>query len=476
MKYAYLFYATVTLCFLAACQSTEETKKPNIVLIMSDDQGYGQVGYYNHPILKTPNINDMAKNGLTLHNFHAGAPVCSPTRATVLTGRASWRTGVYEHGYPLRIQEKTIAAALKAAGYHTAHFGKWHLDGLRGPGVPIYKEDRRNPGFFGFEEWISVTNFFDVDPIMSHQGEFKEYTGSSSAVIVNQALDYIAANKNGPFFVVIWYGSPHNPWTALSADKEGLPPSLEDQQKEYLGEIVELDRGIGQLRDGLKNLGVSQNTLVWYNSDNGGLREGGEAGVGGLRGFKGSIYEGGLRVPCIIEWPEKIQGGRASDFPASTMDIFPTISALLQLPDDVMSKPIDGTSLLPLLKKNIAERTKPIPFKYKNKGALIDNDYKLIAEDIEKKEYALYNLKTDREEKEDVLSIKQEKAREMISYFENWLESIDSSVEGNDYKGGLSVPDPEPQFWWDTEAYQPFIERWKDRPEYRKRLENANKL
>ena len=135
--------------------------KPNIILVMADDQGWGQTGYYNHPILKTPNLDAMAAAGLRFDRFYAGGPVCSPTRATVLTGRSHDRTNVQSHGYPLRNQEKTVAQALQRAGYATGHFGKWHLNGIRGPGVPVLKEDKRHPGKFGFDTWLSVTNFFE---------------------------------------------------------------------------------------------------------------------------------------------------------------------------------------------------------------------------------------------------------------------------------------------------------------------------
>ena len=153
---------------------------------MTDDQGWGQTGYYNHPVLKTPNLDEMAKNGLRLDRFYAGAPQCSPTRASVLTGRSNDRTGVFYHGYPLNKSEKTIAQALKTVGYKTGHFGKWHLNGLRGPGVPIFKDDKYSPGIFGFDKWLSVTNFFDFDPVMSYNGEFQEFKGSSSEIIVDE--------------------------------------------------------------------------------------------------------------------------------------------------------------------------------------------------------------------------------------------------------------------------------------------------
>jgi arylsulfatase A-like enzyme len=362
------------------CDSKKELDpKPNIILVMTDDQGWGQIGYYDHPILKTPHLNAMAENGIRFDRFYAGAPVCSPTRASVLTGRTNDRTAVYTHGYPMRLQEKTIAEALKAEGYKTAHFGKWHLDGLRGPGVPILKDDPRNPGKFGFDKWISVTNYFDVDPLMSEEGEVKEYKGSSSDIIVRQALDFISENNEDPFFVVIWYGSPHKPWTALERDKKDLPYDIEEKHLDYLGEIVEIDNSIGLLRSELNVMELSENTLIWFNSDNGGLPEGGKIGVGGLRDYKGSVYEGGLRVPCIIEWPGYIDEGQISHYPASTMDIFPTIAEILNLPPQVMTNPVDGSSIFHLFTENCMTREKPIPFKFENKGALIDNNYKLVA-------------------------------------------------------------------------------------------------
>lgn len=476
-KLCFVLLSTIFAGLQLSFQSVKSSEdRPNIILVMSDDHGWGQVGYYNHPILKTPNLDEMAKNGLRLDRFYAGAPVCSPTRASVLTGRVNDRTAVFSHGEPMRIQEKTIAQALKGIGYNTAHFGKWHLDGLKGPGAPILKEDRRNPGYFGFDEWISVTNFFDIDPLMSHKGEIKDYRGSSSDIIVKQALDYISNNKDEPFFVVIWYGSPHDPWSALDSDKTDLPQQLEEKDKNYLGEIVEMDKSIGVLRNELKNMGLAQNTILWFNSDNGGLPEGGVEGVGGLRGFKGSIYEGGLRVPCIIEWPEKIKGGQISNYPASTMDIFPTINSILDLPNTTMVQPIDGVSIKHIFNNSSTSRQNPIPFKFVNKGALIVNDYKLIVEDIEKKQYALYDLKVDKSEVEDILSRHTEKGMEMIEYYESWLETVKNSIAGNDYKDGLSVPDPKSEFWWDTPEYKPYIEKWRDRPEYHNRLKMANKI
>ncbi|SVC57477.1 uncharacterized protein METZ01_LOCUS310331, partial [marine metagenome] len=172
------------LVFLAACLSAS-AKTPNVILVMADDQGWGQTGYYNHPVLKTPNLDAMAANGLRFDRFYAGGPVCSPTRATVLTGRTHDRTGVFSHGYALRDQEKPLPKAMQKAGYATGHFGKWHLNGLRGPGVPILGDDTHGPGPTGFGTWLSVTNFFDLNPVMSRQGKFEEFKGDSSEIIVD---------------------------------------------------------------------------------------------------------------------------------------------------------------------------------------------------------------------------------------------------------------------------------------------------
>ena len=209
----FLFHRFTPLALLSILPSLiqAELQRPNIILVMADDLGWGQVGYYNHPDLKTPNIDDMAANGLRFDRFYAGAPVCSPTRASVLTGRSNDRTGAISHGYALRPQEISIAAALLNAGYETAHFGKWHLNGIRGPGVPLLKDDPHHPGHFGYEHWLTTSNFFDMNPLLSNEGVFEDFKGDSSEVVVDQALRFIRKriDQKKPFFVTIWYGTPH---------------------------------------------------------------------------------------------------------------------------------------------------------------------------------------------------------------------------------------------------------------------------
>jgi arylsulfatase A-like enzyme len=452
---------------LLAFATTALAARPNVVLVMADDQGWGQTGYYNHPILKTPHLDAMAKAGLRFDRFYAAGPVCSPTRASVLTGRTHHRTGVQQHGYALHLQEKTIAHAMKKAGYATGHFGKWHLNGIRGPGVPVLASDPYHPGHMGFDHWLTVTNFFDLNPIMSRMGKFEEFKGDSSDIIVAQALKFIEQNKakgDKPFFTVIWYGSPHSPWRASEQDQV---KGEKAKSAHHHGELVAMDRSIGALRTGLKKMGLSDNTLVWYCSDNGGLAGVGHDSVGGLRGNKGSIWEGGIRVPAIIEWPVGIKP-RITEYPASTMDIMPTLVDVIGLPKDSMLSKVDGMSIKPLFEKEIGPRTKPIPFQYRGKAALIDNNYKLVSQKIGGERYELYDLIKDKKEAKDLFAAQPKVALQMRKMMDAFTDSVVASEAGADYpEGKVTKEGPHGRFWYAIEEYQPYLKDWAKRPEYK---------
>ena len=455
---------------LFSCNENIDIESPNIILIMTDDQGWGQTSYYDHPILKTPNLDAMAKNGLRFDRFYAAAPVCSPTRASILTGRTNDRTGVIDHGYALRKQEKTIAVALKKAGYATGHFGKWHLNGLRGPGVPVLKDDSHSPGKFGFDHWFSVTNFFDINPLMSENGTFIDIKGSSSEIIVGKALEFIKekTSQNLPFFTVIWDGSPHDPFLANEKDRDNFK-NLDRESQHHYGELVAFDRSLGVLRKTLKDLGIEKNTILWYCSDNGGLSNISPSAVGGLRGYKTTIWEGGLRVPAILEWPKVIKP-KVTNYPASTMDIFPTIADILNLPDTDLLKPVDGITLKPIFKKDLINRDKKIPFRYKDQGALIDNNFKLVVTSIDKEKFELYDLEKDYSESIDLVSQNPLIFNQMKTDFLKWSESIDSSQAGIDYPEGKVLKNPKRHFWMNDDRYKPYMREWLDRPEYRDRI------
>ena len=465
-KNPYLQLSVALIISCSLCARPIRAARPNVILVMADDQGWGQTGYYHHPILKTPNLDAMAANGLRFDRFYAAGPVCSPTRASVLTGRTHDRTGVRAHGYALHRQERTMARALQKAGYATGHFGKWHLNGIRGPGVPVLDSDPHHPGHFGFDHWLTVTNFFDMNPVLSRMGTFEEFLGDSSEVIVGEALKFIEQTRNEtrPFFAVIWYGSPHSPWVASEEDQiEGEST----KSAHHHGELVAMDRSIGTLRRGLRRLGLDQNTLVWFCSDNGGLAGVGHDSVGGLRGNKGTLWEGGLRVPGIIEWPAGIKP-RVTSFPASTMDIFPTIVDLLGLPRDSMLDLVDGMSLKPLLAGELGPRTKPLPFHYQGKAALIDNDLKIVTEKIGSGKYLLFDLLTDKTESKDLFVERPADAQRLRAALDAMTASIAQSRAGADYpEGKVTREGPHGRFWYAIPEYQPYLKEWAARPEYK---------
>ena len=453
------FAALLAFC-MCLCVGTAALKPPNIILVMTDDQGWGQTGYYNHPVLKTPNLDNMAANGLRFDRFYAGAPNCSPTRSTIMTGRSNDRTGVQNHGYPMRKQEKTLPQALRQAGYVTGHFGKWHLSGFRGPGIPILKTDRLGPGPFGFDTWLSVTNFFDRDPLMSRNGEFEAFKGDSSEIIVAEGLKFIKAQvkQRKPFLAVIWYGTPHSPFRAAAEDMKAFA-ALDKKSQNHYGELAAMDRSVGTLRKGLRDLDIAENTLVWFCSDNGGLRGITPETVGGLRGNKGSVFEGGLRVPGIIEWPAVITQARVTDFPAAPMDIFPTLAEIVGLPDSVLLKPCDGMSLRALFDRDIGPRHKPIPFRHTGRAAWIDNRYKLLTENLKKGQFQLFDLVNDPRETTDISTERSDVAARMRSAFEQWNQQVQTSVAGLDYPEGHVVGgDVEPKQWLSSQEYKPYLE------------------
>ena len=425
--------------------------KPHIILVMADDQGWAQMGYMDHPHLKDrmPHLDAMAQAGIRFNRFYAAAPVCSPTRASVMTGRIPARTGVPGLHKRLCLQEKTISQALKNAGYTTAHFGKWHLNGVKGPGMPILPDDPNHPGHYGFDFWLSMSNFFEMDPILSRTGKFEYIEGESSEIMVREALKFIEAHKAKPSFSVIWYGSPHFPFRCAPTDREGFPAG---KHGDHLGEIVAMDRSIGMLRQGLRDMGIEKDTLIWYTSDNGGLSTDPNS-TGHLKGFKGSLYEGGIRVPAIIEWPGRIQPA-VTDFPASTMDIFPTLVDLLDLPRDSMLPLFDGESIAALFGARTPERSHPIPFTMKG-TALIDGDLKLLKIGRGKSSnWALYDLNADPGETTDISADHPEIFETLKEKAEKLTASVKASSEGKDYPEGKVIQPQRGTPWMEMAEYQ----------------------
>lgn len=303
---------------LFLCVSVNAEERPNIVLLMGDDHGWDETGYNGHPYLQTPVLDAMAAHGLRLDHFYSAHPSCSPTRGSVLTGRHPNRYGVFRPGWSIRPEEITIAKILSEAGYDCSHFGKWHLG-------PVKASSPTNPGAMGFNYWLSHDNFFELNPVLSRNGGPPEkFVGEGSEVIVSEAIRYLTQveQQDKPFFVVIWYGSPHEPYSGLPEDLalyQGLPARYNDLKvrvtsnktgeqverplgdvlQERYAEITAMDRSIGHLRDWLAAHRLRDNTLLWYCGDNGSWADG--AVTSPFRGYKGTVYEGGVRVPGIIE-------------------------------------------------------------------------------------------------------------------------------------------------------------------------------
>ncbi len=358
------------LALLCACAGGSDTRpdagtRPNIVLVMADDQGWGETGYNGHPVVRTPVLDTMAAGGLRLDRFYAAAPVCSPTRISVLTGRHPNRSGVFRPNYSTRPEEVTIAQILRTAGYRTGHFGKWHVGAVKAAS-PV------NPARMGFDEYLSHDNFFELNPPLSRNGADPEILeGESSEIVAAAASDFVrrAVGEGAPFFVIIWFGSPHSPYSALPEDASLYQDVEGEELRLRFAEITAMDRAIGRFRETLAELGVARETLLWYTSDNGitneGIPEPQRAGLfnGPWRGRKATIWEGGFRVPAIIEWPAVVRESRTSSFPAVTSDIFPTLLDLLGLASPFPARPIDGISIRRLIEGDTStERGRPIGF------------------------------------------------------------------------------------------------------------------
>jgi arylsulfatase A-like enzyme len=462
--------------------AAENTARPNVVLVMADDQGWGDTGYNGHPELKTPQLDQLAKSGLRFNHFYTAHFNCSPTRASVMTGRHPNRMGTFSPGAPIRSQELTVARVLQSAGYATGHFGKWHLNGKNGdkntkalPGRAILADDPLSPGKMGFDEWVSADNFFDLDPVLGRNGVPEKFHGESSDVTTDEALKFIRRQVEAgkPFLTVVWFGSPHVPHEAAEADK-ALYAALPEREQNYYGEITAIDRSVGRLRAALRELKVSDNTLLWYCSDNGGAA--GPKSTGDLRGSKGTLWEGGLRVPGLVEWPARIAEPFTTEMPCSTLDIYPTVLAATGAVAQSQVQPLDGVNLLPLFDRQTETRTKAIPFwnygrQRPGHAALLDWPYKLHTVAVAgrgkraggrgkagREEQAaqggqagdvapalLFDVSKDPKETTNLAAQEPERVAKMTAALSTWKESVENSLRGADYGAGSAPPMPTPR-------------------------------
>jgi arylsulfatase A-like enzyme len=469
----------------------------NIILLMGDDHGWEETGYNGHPFLHTPVLDEMAATGLRLDRFYSASPVCSPTRGSVITGRHPNRYGTFTPNWSIRPEEISVAHLLKQAGYHTGHFGKWHLG-------PVKAASPTNPGAMGFDTWLSHDNFFEIDPVLSRDGGVPEqFRGESSEILIEETIRFIeTAKENGqPFFGVVWFGSPHEPYSGLDQDLalyQDLPDSLEKQMvsltsmetglpvdrplkevlQERYAEITAMDRAIGNLRQYLAEQGLKQHTVLWYCGDNGVPTSGIYNPV--FRGVKGNVYDEGIRVPGVIEWPEGIPAPMQSAVNSVTSDILPTLCEIAGIP--VPERPLDGISLVPLMRGNMDKRPAPVYFwnfdtgheardqpyidpqlqvgttplvkvmdgvytrsftnfhhtsvqetDFNGARAILDHQYKLVIDGHNGATLELFDMVSDPTESNNLADSRPQIVEKMSEQLREWQQSVLKSLTGADY-------------------------------------------
>lgn len=472
MKRQFLYQLTLLIsvnCMFinGNAQKKLNTKKPNIILIMADDLGYGDVGFNGNSEVITPHLDNMSEKGIKFTDFYAAAPLCSPTRASVLTGRSPFRQGIFAaHTGGMRPAEKTISEYLKKEEYRTGFFGKWHLgwvepDKVESRGrysppwhhgydetfatksaVPTWnptKTPKRWSGFGSKEDgsWGGSIYVHNGTPVVDN------LDGDDSRIIMDRAIPFIkeSISKEDPFFATIWFHAPHEPVLA-GPEYLAMYPDLSEGKQHLYGCITAMDEQIGRLQQFLKDNNIDENTIIFFCSDNGpadGLTKKGIASAGPFRGHKHQMWEGGLRVPSLISWPGHIKAGQVSNYQSSTVDYLPTILDLL---DIKASKkiPLDGVSLKSVaLEGNMGEREVAIASGYQRlyNGtelyAYVKGKYKICIPQVGKK-MMLFDLSVDPSESNDLASVKPGLLKTMMAELEKVKDSWRDSREGKDYK------------------------------------------
>jgi len=439
----------------------ESNQATNIIMVMADDLGWGDVGFNGNKIIKTPGLDKLASSGVIFDRFYSAAPVCSPTRGSFLTGRHPFRYGIYfaNRGF-MKDQEITLAEELKKLGYKTGHFGKWHLgaisdslpDGRRGGrGTEVLSTPWDN----GFDECFSTEQAIPTWNPMENQSlknptrywtapgvyETENLDGDDSRIIMDRAIPFIkeAVKQDKPFFTVIWFHTPHSPVVAGPEYRE-MYKEYDENKQHYYGCITAMDEQMTRLHDELEKLGIDKNTLISFCSDNGPAGEGGgitqypgqrqQGTSGGFRGRKGSLYEGGVRVPSFIVWPGHLEENSRTAFPGVSSDYFPSILGVLGI-EAPKSRPYDGIDLIKALKTKEKERDGFIGFQSQKQKSLLTQRYKLITLDGEN--FELYDLIQDKYEKNNIAAANPEIVAEMKQQLEDWVKSCKNSDGGNDY-------------------------------------------
>ena len=452
----------------APATAKAKDRRPNIIFLMADDLGYGDTGFNGNKVIRTPHLDAMAKDGVRFTRFYSIGPVCTPTRASCLTGRHYIRFGMaHANMGKLPKQEITLAKACKTRGYATGHFGKWHLGSMSRSESLRHKDpagDYAPPWARDYDDAFATE--ISCPTWNPASGEFKQHDspywhngkkvtenlkGDDSRVIMDRAIPFMrkAVADSRPFMTTIWFHAPHSPVVAGPEYLKMYKEHTEGQQH-YYGCITAMDEQIGRLRDELKRLRIEDNTLILFCSDNGPEGTGKPKRVydayrgafcgktGGLRGRKRSLYNGGVCVPAVAVWPGAVTGGRTVDTPCSTLDYLPTVCELIGF-DYPAHRPIDGESMLAPLRGKTDRRKTSIPFAsiiQKPHMAMIKGHFKLCTDlSASGAEDALYHLGDDPAETKNLIAAHRQLAQSIKLELLKWIKLCRRSFDGKDYKG-----------------------------------------
>ncbi|MFI3290789.1 MAG: sulfatase-like hydrolase/transferase [Opitutales bacterium] len=449
-------------CLAVSNTFAEEAKrKPNVILMLADDLGYGDTGFNGNTLIKTPNLDALAGDGSVLKHFYSVGPVCSPTRGSYLTGRHYYRFGVFHanQGH-LPAQEYTIARMLKEAGYTTGHFGKWHLGTLsktysgkagRKPELnyaPPWERDYDESFVteFAVATWEPAKHKDYKKNQYYHNGEIEteNLDGCDSRVIMDRVIPFIekAVKEEKPFLSVIWFHAPHSPVVAGEEFLAMYPNTGEAAH--FYGCITALDVQVGRLRAKLKELGQEDNTFIFFTSDNGpaggGVKEVNAettsthvGTTGGFSGRKRSVKDGGVRVPTLVYYPASVKAGETCNVPMSTLDLLPTVAKITgaKINSDLI---LDGQDFMPIVTGEENKHRRSIPFRFEEYACLVKGKYKLIIKSMDDMhDDVLYNLEEDIAEETNVIEFHPEMAEEMREEILEFLESAEKSHAGEEY-------------------------------------------
>ncbi len=445
--------------FAAPIGAAAETNRPNIVLLMADDLGHADLGCYGNEEVETPNVDRLAEEGVRFTDFHSNAPVCSPTRAALLTGRYQQRAGVYAvyHG-ELKRSEVTIAQRLSAAGYATGIFGKWHVTGHARTPEEFAQYKDKVPTTWGFDEFTGImSGMVDGKSHYTERGyhdwwhgnENVKEEGYATHLVTKHAVGFIREHAEEPFFCYVPYTDIHFPWMtpedspyyaegvdnpaeAFPERKRGGQHSGTDRLQAVVHRMIrEVDTSVGHIVAVLEELGIAEDTLVIFTSDNGGYasyaghNQGEISDMGPYRGQKHQVYEGGIRVPMIAWQPGTIEPGRVSNETTLSFDFFPTFleAAGLEAPPEDSPNALDGVSLLPLLKEGTPLPERRLFWNEAKKWAVRDGDWKLVIPGA-KNAPELYDLAEDPGEAHDLADTQPEKVEELVQAMGVWAADV----------------------------------------------------